>query len=178
MSYPRLNTREVRQHPAVITRSTDLRPGTEVAIGYVIPPIGRRTRCGQALAGMLLSRPESQTRVQALFQGYAFTPAWGIVMNQRGAVKWVNPESTIGGHRNASFEITHTTDGMPLGKVRENAAVGMDALTHHIQGIPRFLNVDQEPDTFELIAGFDTLGLAPASGLDYSRLIVDVAKLS
>jgi hypothetical protein len=177
MSYPNLNIREVRRHPAVITDPADLQPGKEVAMGYIIPPIGRRVRFGQTIAGALLSRPGTQSRGQAMRQGYSFTPTWGIVVDQRGTVKWVNTDDALGEYPYASFDITHTTEGVPLRRILGNAATSMDALAECIQNMPRALNEDEEPSTIGLITGFDTLGLAPARDLGYDRFVVDLAKL-
>jgi len=160
---PKLTMREIRRNPAVLTEPSDLRPGLDVALCHFVPPIGKGTRCAQALMG-LMAEPKTLSRLERMKCGYRFTPAWGIIADSVATVKWVNATNQAYEHPYASFTVTQSLNDSSLAERWNNPATSVAEVKARIHEVPLVNMFNSQGDTvhaFEHIAGFEDLGLAP-----------------
>lgn len=172
--------REVRKHPAVVTAPADLQPEMEVAIGHLLPTIGKGTRCAQALMGMTFPQGGVNSRREGLMHGFRHTPTWGIVIDDVATVSWVNTSNPVHRHPYASFLVTQTSRDLPLAESLVHIAHSMDEVLGVIEDLPAFETYDefsnQTNSSLESIIGFEDLGFVPNQfGLD--NFVIDLSKL-
>ena len=160
MTYPKLSMRRVSRHSAVVKDQGELVPGLDVALCYLIPTIGKSTRCAQAVMGMINAHEEGKTKSWKAKEGYRHTPTWGIIIGNVAKVDWVN---TSPGADYASFIVSRSTDGLSFGDQLAHRADSVDAVADCAVLLPevKYYNErDEMKSTYEKIVGFDNLGLS------------------
>ena len=183
MGFPKLSMREVRRHPAVITDGDNLKKGMEVATCYLLSPIGRGTRCAQALMSLVpnedgKARPSAKR--EALRAGYAHTPTCGIVMQDVAKVNWVNTTNQMQQYPYASLQVSRSTIDLEYSERLAFRATSVSALGELAKAMPSVdaddYYTDERQYSFEKIASFDQLGLAD-DPYKLQQFIVDISKL-
>lgn len=177
LSMPKLSMREIRRNPAVITEPSDLQPGLNVALCYLVPPIGGGMRCAQALMG-LMAESETASLWERMKRGYRYTPAWGIVVDSVTTVNWINATNPASEHPYASFRVTQSSDDLPVEEKLRNLATSIAEVEARIHEVPQVATLNSQGDIvseFEYIAGFENIGLAPEPyGL--GKFVLDLSK--
>ncbi|MDB5175680.1 MAG: hypothetical protein JWM81_538 [Candidatus Saccharibacteria bacterium] len=179
MPLPKLSMQEIRRHPTVITQTSELLPGLDVALCYLIPPVKRLERCAQAcLALMTRAEAGMDSRRESIKQGYKYTPAWGIVVSDVATINWVNTTNPMHKNPYASFTVTQSTAELPFAEKMLYRAAALGEVAALIEAVPPVeiatLN-DEFTHSFELIKSFENLGLAP-NALGQHNFVVDLTK--
>jgi hypothetical protein len=180
VSFPKLSMRDVRKHPAFILNPAELKPEMGVALGYLLPTIGKGTRCAQALIGMAFLQEDIGSRREGFMHGFRHTPTWGFMIDDVATVNWVNTTNHVYENPYASFKVTQTGRYLPLSEKLLHIANSMDEVAVNISELPRVESYDfannRPTHELEAIIGFEDLGLAHNRyGLD--KFVIDLSKL-
>lgn len=180
MSSPKLNMSDIRRHPATISDPLDLQPDMDVVLCYLLPPVARSMRYGQALIGLTTRPKEATAKLLDTFrQAYNHTPTWGIAVKDVATVHWVNTTDDFYGNPYAYLRITQSDRNIPPSESLNNLAANMAGVKAVIQELPvvRTLDIDGNiVNKIDRIVGFENLGLAPEPcGLN--QFVVDLSKL-